>query len=118
MLSYLDNQITFVIFLFITILLVSDDSRDKSFISIITLLVIINLYLAYQTSQDVKKNIVLFKNDIDLKCNPDLSYSSLKLKSGKKYFIVNKKNGWKLSDDYFIKEPFILRADECSQDLK
>ena len=72
---------------------------------IIVSLVVVNIYMPYNSKVYAQNNIAAFENAKDLKCiNENYSY------------LVSKKNSWKIDDNYFKKNGFIFRVDMCEVD--
>lgn len=119
MFDYLNNGFNIITIIFIVLLALSlekwsDIKNEQTLIGMIIILILINLYSAYSSQIDAKKNIILFKNGVEFTCKPDLSRSTLKLKGDSDDFRVSLKNGWGADEDYFVKNPFLIRADKCT----
>ncbi len=111
MFEYIDMQVVTVIGLLIGLLLISipkqtnEDQEKRGVNKLILLgLICIPVVAALTDSRDAQANIEKFNNDVALICNTQ----------GSKY-MVSKKENWEISESYFKKESFMIRADMCEE---
>lgn len=110
MFEFIDIQLVSAIGLLIGLLLISipkqtnEDQEKRGVNKLILLGLICSPVVAALTGRDAQANIEKFNNDVALICNTQ----------GSKY-MVSKKENWEISESYFKKESFMIRADMCEE---
>ena len=85
--------------------------KGLSMVSILLILSYVLLLLAaYSSYSDATNNIRDFKNSKALIC-----FSGGGLYTSSNRYYVEKSEGWVLSDNYFVKNSLMIRADNCKK---
>jgi len=100
-LEYFENEILFLIAMLIILFLLGPKSSYKSYM----FLLFIPIIMAFYTKDLIATNIEQFNTGKTLICTNN---------NGDKY-IVEQKNGWKLSDLYFQKDSLLLKIKRCDE---
>ncbi|MBU1994364.1 hypothetical protein KKC15_06610 [bacterium] len=83
---------------------VDGEVKKGSKLTIFTIIVSLIAPFAFSamTKSDIYENIQLFKDNKVLKCSTTFNN-----------YLVSSKSGWNISDDSFLKDSLLIRADKC-----
>ena len=100
-LEYFENEVLLLMGMIFILLITGSKSSYRSYF----LLLFIPIIMAFYTKDLIATNIEQFNTGKTLICTNN---------NGDKY-IVDQKNGWKLSDLYFQKDSLLLKIKRCNE---